>query len=64
MGASAAPIDAFGLGASLVTSSDAPTLDCAYKLQEYAGTPRRKLSAGKEPLTVADALQRLARATG
>jgi nicotinate phosphoribosyltransferase len=50
MGESAAPIDGFGIGASLVTSSDAPTLDCAYKLQEYAGTPRRKLSAGKETL--------------
>jgi nicotinate phosphoribosyltransferase len=43
----AAPIDGFGLGTSLTTSSDAPALDCAYKLQEYAGLPRRKLSAGK-----------------
>lgn len=42
-----APIDGFGLGTSLAVSSDAPALDCAYKLQEYAGTPRRKLSAGK-----------------
>jgi nicotinate phosphoribosyltransferase len=42
-----APIDGFGLGTSLTTSSDAPALDCAYKLQEYAGLPRRKLSAGK-----------------
>src|SRR5690606_37260997 len=41
------PIDGFGLGTSLAVSSDAPALDCAYKLQEYAGTPRRKLSAGK-----------------
>jgi nicotinate phosphoribosyltransferase len=24
-----------------------PALDCAYKLQEYAGVPRRKRSAGK-----------------
>ena len=24
-----------------------PALDCAYKLQEYAGQPRRKRSAGK-----------------
>ncbi len=24
-----------------------PALDCAYKLQEYAGTPKRKLSEGK-----------------
>ena len=42
-----APIDGFGIGTSLVTSSDVPTLDCAYKLQEYDGVPRRKLSAGK-----------------
>jgi nicotinate phosphoribosyltransferase len=42
-----APIDGFGIGANLDTSQDAPTLDCAYKLQEYAGTPRRKLSEGK-----------------
>jgi len=42
-----APIDGFGLGASLTTASDAPALDCAYKLQEYAGVARRKLSAGK-----------------
>ena len=44
---SAAPIDGFGVGTSLTTSSDAPALDCAYKLQEYAGKPRRKLSEGK-----------------
>jgi len=42
-----APIDGFGIGTSLTTSSDAPALDCAYKLQEYAGLPRRKRSAGK-----------------
>lgn len=42
-----APIDGFGVGTSLATSSDAPALDCAYKLQEYAGLPRRKHSAGK-----------------
>ncbi len=43
-----APIDGFGIGTSLTTSSDAPALDCAYKLQEYAGLPRRKHSVGKE----------------
>lgn len=42
-----APIDGFGLGTRLDTSSDAPYLDCAYKLQEYAGRPRRKYSEGK-----------------
>ena len=41
------PIDGFGVGTSLTTSGDAPALDCAYKLQEYAGRPRRKLSEGK-----------------
>jgi nicotinate phosphoribosyltransferase len=45
--AAGAPIDGFGIGSSLTTSSDAPALDCAYKLQEYAGEPRRKHSAGK-----------------
>ena len=43
-----APIEGFGIGTSLTTSSDAPALDCAYKLQEYAGLPRRKHSTGKE----------------
>jgi nicotinate phosphoribosyltransferase len=42
-----APIDGFGIGTSLTTSGDAPSLDCAYKLQEYAGLPRRKQSVGK-----------------
>ena len=42
-----APIDGFGIGTSLTTSSDAPALDCAYKLQEYAGIARRKQSIGK-----------------
>ncbi len=44
---SGAPIDGFGVGTSLTTSSDAPALDCAYKLQEYAGIARRKHSPGK-----------------
>jgi nicotinate phosphoribosyltransferase len=42
-----APIDGVGIGTSLTTSSDAPSLDCAYKLQDYGGLPRRKRSAGK-----------------
>jgi nicotinate phosphoribosyltransferase len=42
-----APIDGCGIGVNLDASIDAPSLDCAYKLQEYAGTPRRKLSEGK-----------------
>ena len=43
----AAPIDGYGIGTALTTSSDAPALDCAYKLQEYAGLARRKHSEGK-----------------
>lgn len=42
-----APIDGFGIGTSLTTSSDVSALDCAYKLQEYGGIARRKRSAGK-----------------
>lgn len=42
-----APIDGFGIGTSLTTSHDCPALDCAYKLQEYAGVARRKRSEGK-----------------
>jgi nicotinate phosphoribosyltransferase len=45
--AAGAPIDGFGVGTSLTTSSDVPALDCAYKLQEYAGVARRKQSSGK-----------------
>ena len=41
------PIDGFGIGTNLVTSQDAPGLDCVYKLQEYAGRARRKRSEGK-----------------
>ncbi|MGA9121813.1 MAG: nicotinate phosphoribosyltransferase, partial [Pseudolabrys sp.] len=41
------PIDGYGIGVNLDASIDAPSLDCAYKLQEYAGKPRRKLSEGK-----------------
>jgi nicotinate phosphoribosyltransferase len=44
---SRAPIDGFGIGSSLTTSYDAPGLDCVYKLEEYAGLPRRKRSVGK-----------------
>jgi nicotinate phosphoribosyltransferase len=45
--ASGAPIGGFGVGTSMTTSADAPTLDSVYKLEEYAGAPRRKRSVGK-----------------
>jgi nicotinate phosphoribosyltransferase len=48
--AEGAPIDGFGVGTSMGTSSDAPSLDIAYKLTEYAGTGRLKLSPGKSLL--------------
>ena len=44
---SGAPIDRFAVGTAMTTSADAPYLDCAYKLQEYAGRPCRKRSEGK-----------------
>lgn len=45
--AAQAPIDGFGIGTRMDTSADAPYLDCAYKLEEYNGRPRRKRSEGK-----------------
>ncbi|MEW6544733.1 MAG: nicotinate phosphoribosyltransferase [Nitrospirota bacterium] len=42
-----APIDSFAVGTIMTTSADAPYLDCAYKLMEYAGRPCRKRSEGK-----------------
>ncbi len=45
-----APIDGFGVGTDLVISGDAPSLDIVYKLTEYAGEGRIKLSSGKRTL--------------
>jgi nicotinate phosphoribosyltransferase len=45
--ADGAPIDGFGIGTALGTSSDSPALDMVYKLQCYAGVARRKRSEGK-----------------
>jgi len=44
---SGAPIDGFGVGTHMGVSSDAPDLDIAYKLCEYADEGRLKLSSGK-----------------
>ena len=48
--ASAAPIDGFGVGTRMGTIADQPYLDSVYKLSEYAGTPRMKLSSKKSNL--------------
>jgi nicotinate phosphoribosyltransferase len=45
--ANGAPIDGYGVGTRMNTSADHPYLDCAYKLQEYAGVARRKYSESK-----------------
>jgi nicotinate phosphoribosyltransferase len=45
-----APIDVFGVGSEMAASADAPILDIAYKLTEYAEEPKMKLSAGKRSL--------------
>lgn len=46
--AAKAPIDGFCLGTRLAVCEDAPSLDCAYKLHQYAGRQVRKLSPWKE----------------
>jgi nicotinate phosphoribosyltransferase len=48
--AAGAPIDSFGVGTDLVVSADAPSLDLVYKLTEYAGAGRLKLSPDKRTL--------------
>jgi nicotinate phosphoribosyltransferase len=45
-----APIDAFGVGTAMGVSGDAPALDMVYKLTQYAGRGRLKLSPGKAVL--------------
>jgi nicotinate phosphoribosyltransferase len=43
----AAPVDAYGVGTSLVTGSGAPTMGMVYKLVERDGVPVAKNSEGK-----------------
>jgi nicotinate phosphoribosyltransferase len=45
--ADGAPINGFGVGTHMAVSSDAPALDIVYKLVEYGGRGRVKLSPGK-----------------
>ena len=42
-----APIDMFGVGTEMSVATNAPSLDIAYKLTEFAGMGRMKLSAHK-----------------
>ena len=48
--AAGAPIDGFGVGTRMDVSADAPSLDAVYKLVEYDGDGRVKLSPGKATL--------------
>jgi nicotinate phosphoribosyltransferase len=48
--AAEAPIDGFGVGTEMGVSADAPSLEIIYKLVEYAGRGRLKLSPGKTVL--------------
>jgi nicotinate phosphoribosyltransferase len=48
--AAGAPIDTFGVGTDLAVSGDAPALDIVYKLTEFGGEGRVKLSVGKRSL--------------
>lgn len=47
---SGAPVDGFGVGTHMGVSEDAPSLDMVYKLTEYGGRGRLKLSTGKRVL--------------
>lgn len=60
----AEPVDAYGVGTSLVTGSGAPTAGMVYKLVEVAGTPVTKRSSHKESKGGAKWAIRTARATG
>jgi len=45
--AAGAPINGFGVGTGMAVSDDAPALDIVYKLAEYGGAGRTKLSRHK-----------------
>ncbi len=59
-----APIDGYGVGSANGTSKDAPCLELAYKLTEYAGTPRMKNSSGKTSYPGRKQVYRLSDAQG
>jgi len=53
-----APVDAYGVGTKMGVSADAPYLDSAYKLVQFAGRPVMKLSEGKATLPGAKQIYR------
>src|SRR3989304_4821109 len=59
-----APIDGFGVGTRMDVSADAPYLDMAYKLVQYAGRHALKTSPGKETWTGEKQVYRLGGAGG
>ena len=59
-----APIDSFGIGTKMATSSDSPAIDCVYKLVEYKNKPVMKLSKGKETLAGRKQVFRFTQANG
>ncbi|UYP20369.1 nicotinate phosphoribosyltransferase [Rhodococcus sp. Z13] len=63
-GLRAEPVDAYGVGTSLVTGSGAPTAGMVYKLVEVDGIPVEKRSAAKESRGGAKRAVRYARRTG
>ncbi|WP_282780552.1 nicotinate phosphoribosyltransferase [Nocardia sp. CC201C] len=60
----AEPVDAYGVGTSLVTGSGAPTAGMVYKLVEVEGVPVAKRSSHKESRGGAKRAVRLSRRTG
>ncbi|MFC3690009.1 nicotinate phosphoribosyltransferase [Aquipuribacter hungaricus] len=61
---SGAPVDAMGVGTSVVTGSGAPTAGLVYKLVEVDGRPVAKRSAGKATHAGAHAVVRRHRPSG
>jgi nicotinate phosphoribosyltransferase len=53
-----APVDAYCVGTKMGVSADAPYLDSAYKLVQFAGQPVMKLSEGKATLPGAKQVHR------
>jgi nicotinate phosphoribosyltransferase len=60
----AEPVDAYGVGTSLVTGSGAPTAGMVYKLVEVDGVPVAKRSSSKESHGGRKQAYRLAKGTG